>query len=84
MYEEEIVINDIAKEVVSDIIFDLNHGDEISIDDVTKNIHDRYEEIMGDTIGVVNHLLEEEYGITDDDLFEGITKKELDERNDEV
>lgn len=84
MYEEEVIINDIAKEVINDIIFDLNHDDEISIDDVTENIHERYEEMIGDTISVTKHLLEEKYGITDDDLFEGITKKELDKRDNEV
>lgn len=81
---EKNVINDIAKEVVSDIIFDLNNGYKIDIDDVTKNIHDRYEEMIGETISVTEHLLEKEHGISDDDLFEGITKKELDERNNEV
>lgn len=76
----EEFINDCGKEIARDVIWKLENGEEISIDNITGEEYFATEEIRCEIGRITEEILEKEYGITDDDLFSGITKKELDER----
>lgn len=76
----EEFIEECGKNIADELIWHLENGEEISIDDITDEEYFATEDIRCEIGGIAEEILEKEYGITDDDLFEGITKKELDER----
>lgn len=76
----EEFIEECGRSIANELIGNLESGEEISIDDITGAEYYATEDIRWEIGCLAEEILEKEYGITDDDLCEGITKKELDER----